>query len=392
MDNYEDACVKDVSWIKSAGIAQHPEWYPGLTAQSAIGDIQTAAVKSGHSSCKVDGCSGDKMECLPDDCGCLDEAVTHYNSWIAKYPAEGPAAAACKEPQMRVNGHCVCPPNMVQDGAQKCKVATEPVSMTFYMYRAQSDYCYHMENVNLGDLAGVMWYLHKEVIASVPRKYNVTRILRYLVTVKNPRETFNHEQYLFNAGETNGKQFGPFGAFDNARCTATHCRDELQEFGNAVGCQAVETGYYNYQRQAPVNYCEPEDSPECVSGTWYSLVGACPLESLYKKTDECKQQYPSPRCADPDGTSQCTYAVRYAGQVSLDEFVGIPDYEKWWQNGTAPTGNIEYEVNSDRGNGTNFWNGRLSQRRCSNRMQKVLDLFGQRYPSLPKDLPDPPCA
>ena len=24
---------------------------------------------------------------------------------------------------------------------------------------------------------------------------------------------------------------------------------------------------------------------ECVSGTWYSLVGACPLESLYKKTD-----------------------------------------------------------------------------------------------------------
>ena len=24
---------------------------------------------------------------------------------------------------------------------------------------------------------------------------------------------------------------------------------------------------------------------ECVSGTWYSLVGACPLESLYKKTE-----------------------------------------------------------------------------------------------------------
>lgn len=34
-----------------------------------------------------------------------------------------------------------------------------------------------------------------------PADFNV------LSQVKNPRETFNHEQYLFNAGETNGKQF-----------------------------------------------------------------------------------------------------------------------------------------------------------------------------------------
>jgi len=28
--------------------------------------------------------------------------VTHYNSWIAKYPAEGPAAAACKDAEAKV--------------------------------------------------------------------------------------------------------------------------------------------------------------------------------------------------------------------------------------------------------------------------------------------------
>eukprot|EP00438_Fugacium_kawagutii_P014453 Skav223500 [mRNA] locus=scaffold1160:93056:96571:- [translate_table: standard] len=391
VDVYEEECMKDVKWIKATGVVQHPDWYPGLTSESPLGDIQTAAMKSGHSNCNLQGCGGQKMECLPDGFGCLDEAVSYYKQWIAKHPAEGPGAAACKEPQMRVDGHCLCPPNMLPEGAQQCKMPKGPVSMTFYMYRAQSDYCYDMENVNLGDLAGVMWYLHKEVVASVPRKYNVTRILRYLVTVKNPQETFNHEQYLFN-GETNGKQFGPFGAFDNARCTASHCEEELSEFGNAVGCQAVETMQYNYKRQAPVDYCEPADSAECVSGTWYSLVGACPLHSLYQKSDECKQQNPSPRCKEPDGTPGCNYAVRYAGQVSLDEVEGIPNYEMWWQNGTAPTGNIEYEVLSDTGNGTSFWNDRLSERQCSDRMQQVLGLFAKRYPSLPKDLPDPPCA
>ncbi|CAK9115957.1 unnamed protein product [Durusdinium trenchii] len=304
---YEADCVGDINWIKTTGINQHPDWYPGLTAQSPAGDIQSAAFKSHHTKCSVKGCTGDKVECLPNDCGCMDDAVNFYNTWISKQPA---MAGTCQDGQMEVKGHCLCPPNMVPDDANGCKVAEEAVSMTFYMYRAQSDYCYAMENVNLGDLAGVMWYLHKEVVASVPRKYNVTRILRYLVTVKNPKETFEHKQYLFN-GETHGKQFGPFGAFDQARCTATHCESELKEFGNAVGCQAVETGYYNYKRQAPVDYCDPPDSPECISGTWYSLIGDCPLESLYKKTEDCKQQHPDPAhfrvgvnlCAVKDGVS-----------------------------------------------------------------------------------------
>lgn len=103
--------------------------------------------------------------------------------------------------------------------------------------------------------------------------------------------------------------------------------------------------------QAPVDYCDPPDSPECVAGTWYSLIGACPLESLYKKSDACKQQHPGwwrlkappqlkplallagAMCKDPDGTPHCTYAARYAGQVSLDELIGA------WQ-GLEPQASI----------------------------------------------------
>ncbi|OLP92133.1 Ribosomal RNA large subunit methyltransferase E [Symbiodinium microadriaticum] len=224
-----------------------------------------------------------------------------------------------------------------------------------------------------------------EVVASVPRKYNVTRILRYLVTMKNPDDTFKHVHWIY--GDSGyGKQFAPFGAFDSGKCTATNCMDKYEEYGYAVGCQAVETEEYNYKRQAPATNCVPDDSPECVSGTWYSLPGACPHKTLYHKTDECEEQYPSAKCDQPDGSLTCTYNVRYAGQVELDELEGIPDYEKWWVDEDGPTGNIEYEKITDDGNGTAWWNERRNEERCNSRMAQVIALFGKRYPDLPDNL------
>merc|ERR1712161_120540 len=56
---------------------------------------------------------------------------------------------------------------------------------TMYMYRAQSDSEYPMENVNMADLPGVLWYLHHEVVTMCPRKNDITRILRMKVTLQH---------------------------------------------------------------------------------------------------------------------------------------------------------------------------------------------------------------
>merc|ERR1712194_522461 len=55
-------------------------------------------------------------------------------------------------------------------------------SRTAYVYRSQSDNEYSFSNVNAGDIAGVLLYLHHEVVMYCPRRNHITRILRKKVT------------------------------------------------------------------------------------------------------------------------------------------------------------------------------------------------------------------
>merc|ERR1719437_51330 len=159
-----------------------------------------------------------------------------------------------------------------------------------------------------------MWYLHNEVVGSQPRKFDITRLLRYKVTMKNTEAYFKDKH----------RQFGPFVAFDHG--SAHHRSDVWEQYGFVVGCQVVDPDQFKYQ----FNYkpseeeqpeCVPKDAPVCNSGKWYSLPGPCPEKKVENKTAECITEWPGGQCpsADVTGEKDCTYWAEFAGEISIDE-------------------------------------------------------------------------
>jgi len=267
-----------------------------------------------------------------------------------------------------------CPPPQVKDASGNCVTVTSPLSMTFYMYRSQDHHTYPLENVNMADLAGAMWYLHREVVASVPRKFNVSRILRYMVTMQNTAPLYQRTH----------RQFAPFVAFDSG--SAPGRTAEWERDGFNVGCQHVDEKLYSYFNL--------DGAP----GRWYSLPGPCPDERVGSKTPACIAKWPGGACetAMVTGAPDCTYYTEFAGEILLDELEGIENYNTWWvgkdaNNGTIPNGNIEYKYVADRGVGMDFWNFRQNKTACDARMTAVTKQFKRKYPDLPEALPDYPC-
>lgn len=240
-----------------------------------------------------------------------------------------------------------------------CVKESQSVPMTFYMYRAQSGSTYPPENCNLASASGVMWYLHNEVVRICPRKFDISRILRYNVTVYNPSQVF-----AVRAG-----QFGHFTQFDSGKCTVDSCEDFWSSYGYMVGCQPqAETFHYH-------------------NSFWYSLPGSCPDKDFTSKTDACKQSAPGGKCDNPNGNSTCTWHAEPAGEVSIDDLSGIKDFDQF-----CASGNVEYDPNTDAGRGTSFWNDRNNNTRNADRVLKLMQLFARNVPvDDAMAMPDPLC-
>mmetsp|Transcript_56816 Transcript_56816/g.144002 ORF Transcript_56816/g.144002 Transcript_56816/m.144002 type:complete len:625 (+) Transcript_56816:52-1926(+) len=226
-------------------------------------------------------------------------------------------------------------------------VPPDPAVRTFYIYRAQSDDNYPAENVNAGDLRGVMWYLHHEVVQMCPRKYSISRILRLKISMRQD-------------------QLGQFVAFDNGLCTVPHCEKNWKA-GFRVGCQAR---YYGD-----------------LKGHWYSLPGACPSRKATNKTMKCMLEEPGGACDWVTGERNCTYHVEHAGEIRIDELTGIHNYTAF-----CAEKNLEYDRASDKGIGLTFWDGFHDSDRNLWRAEQLGEAFAMKYPHMPMMIDPPLCV
>jgi len=159
--------------------------------------------------------------------------------------------------------------------------------------------------------------------------------------------------------------FGVRFAWDTQECTGAgpwasseECDAQFKKYGYFVGCNNL--GSYPFPTAAkgyPVHY------PEAV---WYSLPG-------------------KGRChGRPTGEDNCTYSFEEAGNVTIDELVGIQDY---WRI------NLEYDENADHGWGFSWWDHKYDDLACRQRWLHVRDVWARKYPDeeSDEDLPAPSC-
>jgi len=244
----------------------------------------------------------------------------------------------------------------LKDSPQRCReLRKQPY--TFYMYRVTGEENWPIENVNTASLGGVLWYLHNEVIVARPRKFGITRIRRFKVQVAGTR-----------ALEDINATFGVRFAYDTQKCTGAgpwaseeECNKQYNKYGYFVGCNSL--GSYPFPTAAK-GY--PNHYPEAV---WYSLP----------KGGRCNGR--------PTGEANCTYSFTEAGDIAIDDLVGIEDYaslpEQW----------KEYDINSDKGSGFSWWDHKFDDWACRQRWEAARELWARKYPDTARDedLPAPSC-
>jgi hypothetical protein len=249
--------------------------------------------------------------------------------------------------------------------------ADENPPIEFYMYRAQSDQNYPMRNANLGDLEGVMWYLHNEIVGFPDKDYkirhfNITRIIRFKATVQNPPEWFREQHSVF----------GPYQAYNAGKCSdnTAEC-DKYYRYGGLVGCQETAQEVAAYRR------------PDGTSPLWYSLPGPCPTHEFGAKSAECIAQSPGGDCGkgnDVTGAKDCTFLLEWAGELRLDELLP-PSADGYATTLTRfiDAGGREYSKDDDKGIGNFFWDNVHDAAACQARVDEVFQRFEQKYPRRP---------
>uniref|UniRef100_A0A7S4UXE0 Uncharacterized protein n=1 Tax=Alexandrium monilatum TaxID=311494 RepID=A0A7S4UXE0_9DINO len=264
------------------------------------------------------------------------------------------------------------------------------------MYRAVSDKVYPPLSVNTASLGGVLWYLHNEVVHQSPRKFGITKIIRLRVQTRATRPLFERGmnfgvRLAFDSGQATGplvcRRRGARFEFCGTAANATfeegahrHSLARIFEwdaYGYFVGCNNLGTFPFPL---TPVFY------PNAV---WYSLPGPCPSRTFDRRDAACDAQQPGGLCeGPPSGTGNCTWSYESAGEISLDELVGIPDYAAF-----SASGRREYVKELDRGYGFTWWDSMHDRLANLWRMQKIDALFAAKYPNLTRDqdLPPPPC-
>mmetsp|Transcript_132333 Transcript_132333/g.295948 ORF Transcript_132333/g.295948 Transcript_132333/m.295948 type:complete len:497 (+) Transcript_132333:108-1598(+) len=360
-------------WIGQAGHVSLP-WAP-RSVEASVSACQQRCLR-------VSGCA--HFSFWPDG-GCLltgsGASPKSHSGVIAgpphcKVAAPAPASVAGAPPPplgpAGVRG--ACRPGFVS-GDDGCVRPSEPPLMTFYAYRSVDDTNIPLnEGLNMASIGGAMFYLHNEVIGHCPRKFGVTRILRYLITMKATPELYQDVTNPTWGGKPRGgkRDFGLFLQFDSAKCTNPSCSEMFRNYGYIPGCTE-----------------NPQSTATYAGAKWYSFPGQCPFQDFRSKGDFCRRQEPGGFCTHPDGTRTCTYSLQYEGEVSLEELTGISDYNHWCR----ARGHSEFDLNADRGwgPGAGFWDGKHDAAKCASRIAALQALFASKYPDRPVDLGEPVC-